>query len=79
MGFQDCPDTPLVLISYTISWYRAADDELIYREVRKEIENIETFVENIGTVYPYKFYTCRGEWQDPFQGMRWWERAFCRR
>ncbi|OAG00035.1 FAD binding domain-containing protein [Paraphaeosphaeria sporulosa] len=68
MGLQDCPDAPLVLVSYTVSWYRPADDELVHREVKKGIERIEAFAEKRGTGYPYKFHNYCGEWQDPFAG-----------
>lgn len=68
MGLQDCPDEPLLLVSYTVSWHKAEDDGLMHKEVRKGIERIERFTKERGTGYPYKFHNYCGDWQDPFEG-----------
>ncbi|KAF1969982.1 FAD binding domain protein [Bimuria novae-zelandiae CBS 107.79] len=68
MGLQGCPDEPLVLVSYTVAWNRVEDDDLVHREVKSSIEEIEVFAERRGTGYPYRFHNYCAEWQDPFEG-----------
>ena len=68
MGLQDCPDEPLLLVSYTVSWYKSSDDSIMHEMVCKGIEIIEQFAQERGTGYPYRFHNYCGEWQDPFEG-----------
>jgi FAD/FMN-containing dehydrogenase len=68
MGLQDSPDMPLILVSYTVSWARAQDDELVEGNIRKGIERIDAFAAARNTGHPYRFQNYCGEWQNPFEG-----------
>ncbi|KAF1962235.1 FAD-binding domain-containing protein [Byssothecium circinans] len=68
MNLHAGPDTPLVLVSYTVSWARRDDDELVEGRVRECLERIDEFAEKHGTGHPYRFQNYCGEWQKPFEG-----------
>jgi hypothetical protein len=68
MGLQNCPDTPLVLVSYTVSWTESHDDDLVHGTIRQCIQRIDAFAESRGTGHPYRFHNYCGEGQKPFEG-----------
>lgn len=59
---------PLVIISFTVNWGSAKEDEIARGETRRTLEEIEAFAKKHGTAHPYRYLNYCEEWQQPFAG-----------
>ena len=57
---------PLVIVSFTVNWGSANDDEAVKSETRRTLEEIEAFAEKHNTAHPYRYLNYCAEWQQPF-------------
>ncbi|TGO46851.1 hypothetical protein BOTNAR_0561g00070 [Botryotinia narcissicola] len=59
---------PLVIVSFTVNWPNAQDDEVVKQTTRRAIEEIEQIAEKNGTDHKWKYLNYCAEWQRPFEG-----------
>ncbi|KAF7897687.1 uncharacterized protein EAF01_008653 [Botrytis porri] len=59
---------PLVIVSFTVNWPNARDDEVVKKITRRAIEEIEHSAEKNGTGHKWKYLNYCAEWQRPFGG-----------
>ena len=67
LGLEDTHE-PLVMVSFTVNWTDARDDELVKKITRETIERIEAFAEANDTGHRYRYLNYCSEWQRPFDG-----------
>ncbi|KAH9862485.1 hypothetical protein IAQ61_009902 [Plenodomus lingam] len=61
-------DEPLVLVSFTVNWAVADDDEFVHSRTRRAVEQIDGFANEHGTSHPYRHLNYCASWQDPLAG-----------
>ncbi|KAF7928990.1 hypothetical protein BELL_0247g00100 [Botrytis elliptica] len=58
---------PLVIVSFTVNWPNARDDEVVKKTTRRAIEEIEQIAKKNGTGHKWKYLNYCAEWQRPFE------------
>lgn len=66
-GLETCTE-PLIIISYSVKWTKAEDDEFVRSTIRRSLERIEAAAEERKTGHQYRFINYCMEWQRPYQG-----------
>ncbi|QGA19072.1 hypothetical protein EYB26_006760 [Talaromyces marneffei] len=66
-GLEKCTE-PLIIISYSVTWTKAEDDEFVRSTIRRSIERIEAAAEARKTGHQYRFINYCMEWQRPYEG-----------
>ncbi|TGO07340.1 hypothetical protein BTUL_0290g00050 [Botrytis tulipae] len=59
---------PLVIVSFTVNWPNARDDEVVKKTTRCAIEEIEQIAKKNETGHKWKYLNYCAEWQRPFEG-----------
>jgi hypothetical protein len=67
LGLHDC-DEPLVIVSFTVNWDKAENDELMTTTTRRTVEKIKAFAVANKTHHQYMYSNYCAEWQRPFEG-----------
>jgi len=67
LGVHDI-DEPLVIVSFTVNWDEAQNDEFVKSTTKKTLENIEAFAVANKTSHRYRYVNYCAEWQKPFEG-----------
>ncbi|EED23504.1 FAD binding domain protein [Talaromyces stipitatus ATCC 10500] len=66
-GLENCTE-PLIIISYSVTWAKAEDDEFVRSTIRRSIERIEAAAEARKAGHQYRFINYCMEWQRPYEG-----------
>ena len=67
LGLENCTK-PLIIISYSVTWTKAEDDEFVRSTIRRSIERIEAAAEARKAGHQYRFINYCMEWQRPYEG-----------
>ncbi|TVY43039.1 Bifunctional solanapyrone synthase [Lachnellula cervina] len=67
LGLDDCTDS-LVMVSFTVNWNEAQNDEFVKMTTRATIERIEDIAEANKTGHRWRYLNYCAEWQKPFEG-----------
>lgn len=67
LGLGGC-EGALVVVSFTINWSNARDDEFVKLTTRNAIEQIDAVARASGTAHQYRYLNYCAEWQCPFEG-----------
>lgn len=67
LDLGDC-ESALVVVSFTINWSNAPDDEFVKSTARNAIEKIDAVAKARGTAHRYRNLNYCAEWQCPFEG-----------
>ncbi|KAL9110086.1 MAG: hypothetical protein Q9227_005279 [Pyrenula ochraceoflavens] len=65
---QDDSREPLVIVSFTVNWDSAVDDEFMKTITRQNVEQIERIAGANGMGHRYRYLNYCAEWQRPFDG-----------
>ena len=69
LGLADSPaNEPLVIVSFTVNWDEAQNDDVVKGLTRRTVEKIEELAEERGMGHRYRYLNYCGEWQKPFEG-----------
>jgi hypothetical protein len=68
LGLDNCTDGPLVVVSFTVNWAQARDDEMVQHITRGAIQQIDAFAAEHGTGHRYRYINYCGGWQSAFDG-----------
>jgi len=61
-------DEALVIVSFTVNWEEAQNDEFVKSTTRQTVEKIEAFAVANKTSHRYRYVNYCAEWQKPFEG-----------
>ncbi|GAM37142.1 hypothetical protein TCE0_022f06807 [Talaromyces pinophilus] len=67
LGLENCTE-PLIILSYSVTWAKAEDDEFVRSTIRRSLERIEAAAEARKTGHQYRFINYCMEWQRPYEG-----------
>lgn len=68
LGLTSSSSEPLVIVSFTVNWALAKDDDLVQKITKEAIEQIDAFAEKKGTAHRYRYLNYCAAWQKPFEG-----------
>jgi hypothetical protein len=68
LGLSSPSSEPLVIVSFTVNWALAMDDELVQRITKEAVEQIDAFAQAKGTSHRYRYLNYCAKWQKPFEG-----------
>ncbi|TVY31782.1 Bifunctional solanapyrone synthase, partial [Lachnellula subtilissima] len=66
LGLHDCTDN-LVLVSFTVNWNEAHNDDFVKTTTRRTVEHIETIAAANKTAHRWRYLNYCAEWQKPFE------------
>ena len=64
----DPDDGNLVLIFLDISWKKSTDDEIMKKQARSFLKQVETLAADSGMLHRWKYLNYAAQWQDPIAG-----------
>ena len=67
LGLHDCTDN-LVMVSFTVNWNEAHNDDFVKTTTRRTVEHIETIAAANKTGHRWRYLNYCAEWQKPFEG-----------
>jgi len=67
LGLENCAE-PLVIVSFTVNWDTAENDEFFRGTLKETVQQIKAFAVEKGTHHPYMYLNYCAQWQKPFEG-----------
>jgi hypothetical protein len=67
LGLDNCTDGPLVIVSFTVNWAQARDDETAQHITRGAIQQIKALADEHGIGHRYRYTNYCGGWKSPFE------------
>ncbi|KAL4777563.1 FAD binding domain protein [Aspergillus nidulans var. acristatus] len=68
LGIHEETDDALVILSFSVYWQRAGDDQHVYATIRETIERIEAAATAKGTGHRFRYLNYCAQWQRPLEG-----------
>ncbi|KAL3439534.1 hypothetical protein BDV09DRAFT_182111 [Aspergillus tetrazonus] len=68
LGVREETDYALVILSFSVYWQKAGDDQHVYATIRETIERIEAATAANGTGHRSRYLNYCAQWQQPLEG-----------
>ncbi|KAJ5948699.1 FAD binding domain protein [Penicillium verhagenii] len=68
IGISESTNDALVVISFSLRWDRAEDDNLVFNMARDIVARIDAVAKEKGTGHPYRYLNYCASWQRPLEG-----------